>query len=154
MFLFMVISIWRCGLFETIEGTWTPGDQDLESVQLFFVNNHSELCDSVAFMDSIRSYFSYDEPYGVAFSDQEYWTWGGSGANYYSNEEYAYNYDLGNTELSIYRNPNNKQKIPYQLNGDDLKLKKRKKIKVVVSKSINNFCDLDFDVIYWQNYSK
>ena len=37
MFLFMGISFWRCGFFETIEGTWTPGDQDLENVQLFFV---------------------------------------------------------------------------------------------------------------------
>ena len=56
----MGISIWRCGFFETIEGKWTPGDQDLENVQLFFVNNHSELCDSVAFMDSIRSHFLKD----------------------------------------------------------------------------------------------
>ena len=108
----MGISIWRCGFFETIEGTWTPGDQDLESVQLFFVNNHSELCDSVAFMDSIRSYFSYDEPYGVAFSDEEYWTWSGAGDNYFSNEDNAYDYNIGKSELTIYTTP--QKKIPYK----------------------------------------
>ena len=36
---FMGITIWRCESPETIEGTWTPGDQDIESVHLFFINN-------------------------------------------------------------------------------------------------------------------
>ena len=109
----MGISFWRCGFFETIEGTWTPGDQDLENVQLFFVNNHSELCDSVAFMDSIRSHFlkDYNIPAGLIFSNDKYWTWSGAGDNYFSTEDNSYDYNIGKSEITIYTTP--KTKIPY-----------------------------------------
>ena len=149
---FMGITIWRCEYFETIEGTWTPGDQDIESVHLFFINNHSELCDSIAFMDSIRSYFSTSNPPGLIFSNDKYWTWWGAGEDYFSNEDYAFDYTIDNSDLTIYTTPITK--IPYSLNGDELKLKERRKIKVLVSNSINNFCDVDYDVTYWQNYKK
>ena len=63
LLLFIGLAFWSCES-QTIEEKWTYNDVEFIDVRISGIVHMSDFCDSIAFMDSIISYFDNYSGYG------------------------------------------------------------------------------------------